>query len=289
MKASLCSVFLALGLQDYSGSYLDCPTQIFDTTPLLNITVPMVSTQEQIRSAIDAFESTAQGTKPADLFDMQSWMMGGAHVSLGYGLLSLYEQAENIQPQDVQDFVGYSLQWVAAMEEHHDHEDRFYLPMFPSKFASTAGTAIHDEHKSFAANLQSMHDYLVSCLPSGATYGYGTVAGEHEQQTFDGKKLKEIVDGMIENWCKHMTNELTYLSPSNLRESGLTEDELKKIGAETATHMKSQPKTTFGVYVVIHTPSSLSFPPMPGFVKNYIIPYLLYLPYRRLWRFAPKL
>ncbi len=37
-----------------------------------------------------------------------------------------------------------------------------------------------------------------------------------------------------------MTNELTYLSPLNLRESGLTEDELKKIGAETAAHMKSQ-------------------------------------------------
>ncbi len=76
--------------------------------------------------------------------------------------------------------------------------------MFPSKFASTSGTAIHGEHESFAANLQSMHDYLVSCLPSGAAYGYGSVAGEHEQQSFDGKKLKEIVDGMIENWCKHV-------------------------------------------------------------------------------------
>lgn len=95
--------------------------------------------------------------------------------------------------------------------------------------------------------------------------------------------------------------ELTYLEPGKIRESGITVDELKKIMDTSNKHMLSmvralsldcrpcanvmdryQPPTTFLTYTVLVTPDWSDFPPAPSFVKKILVPYVFSLSNRRV-------
>ena len=102
--------------------------------------------------------------------------------------------------------------------------------------------------------MHNFEKYLVSCLPEGEKWGYGQVAGPHEQQLYDGLKLRELVDAFVEPLTKHVSHmgcfratthaisqfmqEITYLEPAKIRASGLTEAEVKHIADVSTRHMK---------------------------------------------------
>lgn len=68
----------------------------------------------------------------------------------------------------------------------------------------------------------------------------------------------------------------------------MTVEEIKTIAAVNEKHMKSMPTTTFLTYVVIHTPKGCGFPPIPGPVRSFLVPWVFYQVNRSLWQFAPK-
>ncbi|KAH9834588.1 uncharacterized protein C8Q71DRAFT_859565 [Rhodofomes roseus] len=238
-----------------------------------------------LRKALAYFEEPSRGPVPADIYEAQYWEMAGAHACLMNGLLNVYQKATSVPTGKEADFVGYALQWVAALEHHHHWEETIYYPLFNPKFDTSAIVA---EHATFTEGMHAFETYLVSCLPPSETWGYGQVAGPHEQQPYDGERLTALVDAFVEPLTKHFMQEITYLEPAKLRASGLTEEEVKHIADVSTQHMKEMPPTTFLVYTIIHTPPSSGFPPVPGFVKSFLGPYVFALPNRRYWQFAPK-
>ena len=97
--------------------------------------------------------------------------------------------------------------------------------------------------------------------------------------------------------------EIGYIEPEKIRASGLTEAEMKHISDTSNKHMLNmvggiivltfrsfilvvfcfcQPPTTFLSYTVLITPKYSQFPPAPGFVKSFLVPYVFSIPTRRV-------
>ncbi|KDQ13918.1 hypothetical protein BOTBODRAFT_66387 [Botryobasidium botryosum FD-172 SS1] len=227
----------------------------------------------------------ADGPAPSDIFIRQQWEMAGAHAMIANGLISVYEQASSIQKAQAVDFVGYALQWVAAVTHHHDWEETIYYPLYAPKFETSQMVA---EHASFTEGLHLMETYLISCLPRGTKWGYGVITQNEQLETYDSTKLLSIIGSFAEPLVQHLQKELEYLDPAKIKASGLTEDEVRHIDSVSEKHMTSMSPFTFLTYVVLATPKSSGFPPAPWFVKNVLVPYVFYWYGRAWWKFAPK-
>lgn len=123
---------------------------------------------------------------------------------------------------------------------------------------------------------------------------------------------------MCELMSAQLMQEITYLEPDKIRASGLTEAEMKNISAVSNKHMMSmvrrvsscrsyhglfyglfvrsssltsiiQPPATFLAYTVLITPKYSQFPPAPGFVKSFLVPYVFTWSTKKYFQFAPKL
>ncbi|KAG6910790.1 hypothetical protein DXG01_007678 [Tephrocybe rancida] len=195
-----------------------------------------MSTAQTLRASIQKFQTKSSGPQPNDIYTAQQWEMAGAHAMLMNALLNVYEKSTSIPEDQTQAFVEYALQWVAALDHHHNWEENLYYPLFSPKFNTDNIVA---EHETFHAGIEKLKAYLVSCLPTGTTWGYSQVAGAHEQQTFVGSQLQTIVDGFVNELSQHLIQEITYLEPAALRASGLTEAEVKHIAGVSEKHMKS--------------------------------------------------
>ncbi|KAH8092217.1 hypothetical protein BXZ70DRAFT_951794 [Cristinia sonorae] len=245
----------------------------------------MVSTSQDLSSAIDKLMVTAKGAQPADVFVAQAWEMAGAHAFILNALLDVYEQAPTIPKHLSVDFVGYALQWVAVLHHHHSWEEEHYYPMFTHKYDTSFIVA---EHETFTAAVHEMEEYLISCLPSGEKHGYGRIAPQHAQQEFSATHLQAVIDKAAGPLSSHLLQEVTYLHSDKLHEAGFTVEEIRHIAAETNKYMMNMPTTTFLVYVVLLSPKGSEFPPAPPFIKNYVVPWVLYWPNRRWWKFGLK-
>ncbi|KAG6850646.1 hypothetical protein H0H93_010839 [Arthromyces matolae] len=223
-----------------------------------------MSTTETLRLSIKKSLEKGSAGQPKDIYEAQQWEMAGAHAMILNALLNVYEKSASIPTDKLQ-------VW----------EETIYYPMFSPKFNTDSIVA---EHETFHAGIENLKAYLVSCLPAGTTWGYSQVAGPHEQQKFNAAHFKSLVDQPLtaSDSPFQLVQEITYLEPDALRASGLTEAEVKKIASVSESHMKSMPPTTFLVYTVIHAPKETMFPPVPGMVRNMLVPNVFYIPNRRV-------
>ncbi|TFK68128.1 hypothetical protein BDN72DRAFT_842247 [Pluteus cervinus] len=243
------------------------------------------TTEEVITSSLAACMKFAKGPSPNDAYEARVWEMAGAHSFLLNALLHLYKTAGSIPSEKHCDFAEYALMWYAAVHHHHEWEESSYYPLFGPKFDTET---IITEHQIFHDGVERLKDYLVSCIPAGTAWGFGQVSEHTNQVAFDAATFRALISDFAEPLGAHLQQELDYLEPAKLRASGLTEADVKHIGVMTATHMRSLPPTIFLVYVVLHVPKESGFPPAPGLLRNFVAPYVFWIPYRRLWQFAPQ-
>jgi len=244
-----------------------------------------MSTMQTLRSCLESFSKVSSGAIPTDIYEAQQWEMAGAHAFLVNGLLNIYEKASSIPHEKKQYFVEYALQWIAAVDHHHHWEETIYYPLYNPKFNTEAIVA---EHQLFHAGLNNLKDYLTSCLPSGTNWGYGQTVSSHDVQQLDASHLCSLIDKFVTELTTHLVQEVSYLEPAKIRDSGLTEKELSHIASVSEKHMKSMPPTTFLMYTILHSPKGSAFPPVPDFVRSFLAPYVFYWPKRKLWQFAPE-
>ncbi len=81
-------------------------------------------------------------------------------------------------------------------------EENLYHPLFKPKFDTDFIIA---EHEAFSADLEAFENYLISCLPAGAKYGYGKRAAPHEQQEFNGAHACSLVDAFAGSLAIHVS------------------------------------------------------------------------------------
>ncbi|KAG5638783.1 hypothetical protein H0H81_010204 [Sphagnurus paluster] len=199
----------------------------------------MPTTIEILRSSVETLKNASLGSIPKDLYVAQRWAMAGAHGMMMNGLLCVYEKSDTIPADKTQVFVEYALQWVAMLEEHHEWEDKHYYPLFAPKFKTEA---IMAEHETFSPGVGRVKEYLVLCLPAGATWGYSQTVPrqpQRRQEKFDGAKLRTLIDGFVNELSTHLVKEIEDIGPEKLREAGLTQSELKRVSDETAKYMRS--------------------------------------------------
>ncbi|RDB20005.1 hypothetical protein Hypma_012884 [Hypsizygus marmoreus] len=241
---------------------------------------------ESLRTSLETFKRSSLGPQPKDIYAAQHWEMAGAHAMLVNALLNVYEKSSSVPQDKVQAFIEYALQWYAALDHHHRWEENIYYPLYSPKFSTETIVA---EHETFHSGVEKLREYLTSCLPAGTVWGYSQTVGPQEQQKFDDVHFRTLIDDFADALVTHLVQEIGYLEPEKIRASGLTEGEVKHIADVSEKHMKSMPPFTFLIYTIIHTPKESGFPPVPGFVRNFLAPYIFYLPNRRLWQFAPEL
>ncbi|KAF7800198.1 hypothetical protein EIP86_011445 [Pleurotus ostreatoroseus] len=264
--------------------------------------MPQLSTTSVLRNALEAFRGIVSQPMPTDPFESLQWDMAGAHVLFVHVLLAIYEQANQVSKEKTEAFVGYALVWYATLEHHHEYvpnlvwgvkmqidgllryEETHYFDMLSHKY--DLRTVISTEHEAFHGGLHALHDYLVSCLPSGTTYGFGDkVAPLHEQAVYDGEKLRSLVDTFAEPMADHFIQEVDYLDPTKMRAEGVTEHDVRHVSEESAKKIATLPLTTAVTFVVMASPRWTTFPPVPPLLKNLLVPYVFYYANRHLWQF----
>lgn len=63
---------------------------------------------------------------------------------------------------------------------------------------------IYAEHETFHVGVEKLKEYLTSCLPAGTKWGYGQIAGLHEQETFDDARFRAIIDEFVNELTVHV-------------------------------------------------------------------------------------
>ncbi|KAF8308883.1 hypothetical protein DL93DRAFT_2063547 [Clavulina sp. PMI_390] len=242
---------------------------------------------KQLDDAIALMGKTGSGPKPADPFVAQAWIMSNIHAIILGALRHIYLVRPTIQQQDHVDFVGYALYWVELLDFHHHLEETW---TFPHLKAALPIDVIEAEHAAVHPPLEAMKDYLLNCLPAGATWGAfkKPIPADSKNHPFDAAKLNSLIDAVVPAFVPHFCNEIGYLDATKLRAS-VTHDDLKAMFNTLFPELMKlvrQPKGFF-VYEYLHT-RSYDYPMAPWFVSKFLIPWVFYWQDRRFWRFAPQ-
>lgn len=115
------------------------------------------------------------------------------------GLNSIYLQCVNVgkngSKEDVDDFIGYSLQWSTMVSEHHDTEE---TDVFPSIEKVTGKPGLMEgnvsQHAAFHTGLEHYEEYL-----KGVQQG---------KEKYDGLRLKHIIEEFAAVLQEHLTDEI---------------------------------------------------------------------------------
>ncbi|KAF8287353.1 hypothetical protein DL93DRAFT_1221186 [Clavulina sp. PMI_390] len=242
------------------------------------------ATIQQLDDALAFLSKTGRGPAPPSPYDAQAWIMSNVHGMMINGLKHIYVTGPTIQPKDYDDFVGYCLIWYSLIDSHHALEEAWY---FPTLQPAIPLSLIEGEHAEFHDSLEAIGKYLVECLPGGTPWGGYKKSVPHDSpnHAFDAAKLNLLIDVFVPAFTPHFCAEIGYLEPAKLREK-LTDDTWKALDKRIAEEVPKMPKAFF-VYELLHVRSKY-FPPAPWIIKAILIPWILYWPERRFWRFAPE-
>ncbi|GJE97017.1 hypothetical protein PsYK624_132270 [Phanerochaete sordida] len=244
----------------------------------------MVDTPTALRDSLEAFKSSAGGPVPSDPWAMQHWEMAGAHATFLNALLAIYEQASAIPQQKQTNFVGFCLLWCAVLHSHHEFEEETYFALYAPKLDTAF---VHEEHAAFQDGVTAFENYLVSCLPPAHPYGFDkTTPVDQTAVPFDGAKLCALIDSFAA--ALSLVSEVTHLEPAKLRAAGLTADEMQHIAAVGQAYVRKFPIARALTFAVLCAPRWTAFPPVPALLRHVLVPYVLAIPYRHFWEFAPK-
>ncbi|KAL4246371.1 hypothetical protein ABKN59_008217 [Abortiporus biennis] len=224
-----------------------------------------VTTMPLLHEALRLFKEVCKGACPKDSYRFPVWCMAGIHAVFMKGAITVYSKATVIPESKHVDFIWYALQWVASIKHHHRWELETY---FPSLYYIYDTSVIPTQQESFLPGLNSLENYLVSCLPSGMAQAYGPDSIASQQQQYDGWIVRKSIDLFIESLVSHLQQKLFHFAPPKL------------------LHLNSLP-STFISFIVLNAPDTSEYPPIRSIVKTYVVPYVYAYPNRQFWQFIP--
>ncbi|KAF8308885.1 hypothetical protein DL93DRAFT_2170771 [Clavulina sp. PMI_390] len=242
------------------------------------------TTVERLDAAMELLSTTGRGRMPKDLAEQHGWGMANVHAFIVNFLKQIYILGPSVKVSDHPDFVRYGLVWCSIINAHHREEEEWYFGML-SKAISVE--MIEKEHAQFHQPLEDMQNYLISCLPPKAEWGvFRTKApSDSPHLAFDAERLNKIIDTLVVSFVPHFCDEISYLEATKLR-AFISEEEFKVMLKRVWKEVMARP-LAFNIALALHVRNRY-FPPAPWIVTNFLIPWVLYWPGRRMWRFAPK-
>ncbi|KAH8833011.1 hypothetical protein DL96DRAFT_700566 [Flagelloscypha sp. PMI_526] len=202
-----------------------------------------------------------------------AWAMAWVHMVVWNSWKSAYFYASRIPSGDFESYREYTLLAFAFLDKHHEVEERELFPVIEKKMPGTMKTN-EEQHHNFLGGLRDMVGYMES-----------TSVTKFEASTFRAK-----MDNIILDVVTHLADELDTLDSNKLLQF-FTEDEIKDInesfGKVSQQHtMSALGRTRPLPFFFQSQPSPGSFPPVPGFVKSIIAPWVVYWPGRNLWKYT---
>jgi hemerythrin-like domain-containing protein len=142
--------------------------------------------------------------------------MALAHNGMIRGLNSIFLQAPNIPASDtttVRDFLTYCQCWCESMHHHHDAEEAEFFPSIET-ISGVKGLMEQnvEQHRAFTPGFDVFYEYAKTCKPGG----------------FDGKKVKELVEGFAEPLTRHLHDEIETLRALKVYDSVKVRDAYKR-------------------------------------------------------------
>jgi hypothetical protein len=125
--------------------------------------------------------------------------MALAHNGIIRGLNSIVLQASCIPRNDLiatKDFLTYCQCWCESMHHHHDAEESNFFPVI-AQITSVEGIMERniEQHRSFTPGFNAFHEYARICTPG----------------SYDGGKLKSLVEAFAEPLIQHLHDEIDTL------------------------------------------------------------------------------
>ncbi|KAF9530556.1 hypothetical protein CPB83DRAFT_850540 [Crepidotus variabilis] len=184
-------------------------------------------------------------------------------------LNSIYYHAPLVRKGDEQAFVGYCLAFTELIHDHHNGEETIIFPFLQEKFDMKVNV---DQHAKFTTFLEALDVYLAEV--------------QTEKQTYDGNKIRELVEAFGDILVEHLHDEIPTLSPERL--STYDKKDLDSMIAKEMDHIKAGPLTTSFVVVATHHDYSTAptWPPQPKPVE-WIIRNVAYWRHPSYWKFSP--
>lgn len=125
--------------------------------------------------------------------------MSLAHNGIIRGLNSIYLQALNLPAGNetvARDFLIYCQCWSESMHHHHDAEEAIFFPDI-ERITRVKGIMENnvEQHRAFTPGFDKFYEYCKTCPP----------------RTYDGEKLRSIVEAFAEPLIKHLHDEIETL------------------------------------------------------------------------------
>lgn len=168
------------------------------------------------------------------MFDELASGMALTHNIIVRTLNAIYQQAPHVEPADVPSFVGFCLTWVSIVSSHHDGEEDECFPAIERMSGEKGIMEVNvEQHAVFHGSLVELQEYLEACRDA--------------KETYDGNRLRSMLDGFGEALIQHLHDEIpTLLSlkkygPDKMK--GLPkvfEDEAQKNMVSPYTHARAR-------------------------------------------------
>ncbi|KAG0649507.1 hypothetical protein D0Z07_4568 [Hyphodiscus hymeniophilus] len=123
-------------------------------------------------------------------------VMALVHNCIIRALNCIYLQAPNVKnPVDVADFLKFMRGWSLVLHMHHETEEDVAFPLLEEMIGLPGFMEKNvEQHKAFGPGMEEFDGYVKSC--------------EQGKETFDGVKVRQIIDGFGEILTQHLTDEI---------------------------------------------------------------------------------
>jgi hemerythrin-like domain-containing protein len=115
---------------------------------------------------------------------------------------AIYNQGEKVEKigsaQDILDFMGYALQWIKLVHEHHEGEESFVFPEIEKKAGALGIMDINiEQHQEFQPGMKAFEKYAQDVVDGREPYVWA--------------KLRQIIDGFMPILQAHLYAEINVL------------------------------------------------------------------------------
>ncbi|KAF8574056.1 hypothetical protein K439DRAFT_1420908 [Ramaria rubella] len=217
--------------------------------------------------------SIAYVDTPNDPYEVPRFFMLLAHKSYQKGFESVLSHLDDPPLDDLKNFLGYCEACLLAISYHHHVEETVFFP-----FANQKLDFSHEmeQHKDIHAGL----DRLIDTIQAAQT----------NHSLFDAAQMKKMMVGLRTPMYEHFDEEIAHLNPAELKVFPTEEivaimEKVKTTAKGTGDPFKMVP------FYLSHRPLEYSktWPPMPWFVRKFVVPYVIAARHSGYWRYSPYL
>ncbi|KZT56579.1 hypothetical protein CALCODRAFT_497221 [Calocera cornea HHB12733] len=198
---------------------------------------------------------------PSDRYAWDRWNMAHVHTILMNRLEATYKNASHIAANDYATYWAVAYADVHFVLDHHVSEEEFYFPCLTGGIMEPNTK----QHAEFAKQVEDTLMYLGTVDPS-----------KQDSQPFSASAFRASIEVWLRTGAQHMHDELTTLEAENLKQAGVTLQQLEDAIKSVAKH-RAETEDVHALPAMMYADPGTKFPSdAPWFVPNLLAPAMAY-------------